>query len=285
MDRLHTGLFSLVCCMSVISTSNTIAANVEYLWDKTNVILKLDQFHVENNKAYLKEPIPLKAKLFSLKNSVKPGIYEYRLRNGFIDSEGVTHARYDEFYKNIRVLWADTVVHNKKSQSINGTIVTELEKDLPDIKPKLTKEQAITIAKRDFMRNVAPKNNGTSRLMSSELVIYPYDADANGNSVAHLAYLINYFTTGKNNNLANPNYIIDANSGVVLKYFDNLNRAIAAVGTGPGGNTNPALTNGSYNYGTGAPQLLGSLLIQTDTPVAGQCTWSNKGVAAVSLND
>ncbi|MHB1946986.1 MAG: M4 family metallopeptidase [Gammaproteobacteria bacterium] len=277
--------FLSLVCLSAISTHSTYAVNVEYLWNKTNEVPKLNQVYVVNNKVSLKEPISSKAQLFSLKNSSKPGLYEYRLRNGFIDSEGVTHSRYDEYYKNIPVLWADTIVHNKKYQSINGTFVTEIEKDVPSIKPKLSKEQALAIAKNNFMQNIAPKSKATSKLEVSELVIYPYAKDKMGNSVARLAYQVSYYTTAPNNKFANPNYIIDANSGAILNYFDNLKRVQAQVGTGPGGNTNPVLTNGSYNYGIGAAPLLGYLLIQTDTPAVGQCTWGNRGVAAVSLGN
>lgn len=285
MERFKIFL-PLFCCLSTtVIVSQAHAASVEYLWDKTYHIPKLNQFIVTNNTTLLKEePLPPKAQLFTLNNKIKSGAYEYRLRNGFIDPEGVTHARYDEYYKNLRVLWADTVVHRKKTQSINGTMVTGIEKDIGSIKPKLTEKQAFDIAKQDFIKNISPKSKDTARLMSSELVIYPYVQDTDGNDVAHLAYKIDYYTTGINNKLANPYYIIDANTGVVLKYFDNLKHVEAQVGRGPGGNTNPALTNGSYNYGSGAAPLLGNLLIETETP-AGSCTWGNRGVGVVSLGN
>lgn len=285
MERYKTLFITLLSCISVLNSGNANAVNLEYLWDKTNAIPTLKQVYIVNKSSLSQEAIPPKAQLFSLNNSAKQGLYEYRLRNAFIDSKGVTHARYDEFYKSLRVLWADTIVHHKNSQSINGTFVTEIEKDLPSINPILTKDQAIAIAKQDFTKNISPQNNDKSKLLVSELIIYPYVKDKNNHSVAHLAYQINFYATGPNNKLFNPNYIIDANSGEILYYYDDLKRAQALVGSGPGGNTNPVVTNGLYNYGIGAAPLLGAILIQTDTPIAGQCTWGNNQAAVVSLGN
>jgi pseudolysin len=281
MERFNARLLSLACCLYVIGVSDLYAANVQYLWDKTQNIKELQQVIVINHVESLKETIPGKAQLFHLNNKATPGNYEYRLRNAFIDQENVTHARYDEFYKNLRVLWADTVVHNLKSQSINGTLVTGIEKDLPSITPKLTEAEAIAIAKQDFMKNFAPNSKDTSRLMKTELVIYPYAKDDKSANIAYLAYYINYYATGKNNKLVSPTYVIDANSGAVLNYFDDLKRD-QATGTGPGGNTNTNLNVNQYNYGTGAAPLLGFLLVQ---PNVGLCTWGNRGVAVVSLGN
>lgn len=285
MDKFTLRFFTLVSCLYAIGMSTANAVNVEYLWDKTDEIPQLNQFRVVNTVT-LKEAIPSKAKLFSIKTATKKSFYEYRLRDAIVDSEGVTHARYDEFYKSLPVLWADTIVHRKVSQSINGTFVTEIEKDLTSIKPKLTTKQAIQIAERDYKRQFAPINSAAQpKLVVSELVIYPYAKGKQSNLVAHLAYQVNYYITGQNNKLSNPNYIIDAHTGTVLNYFDNLRRIQSAVGTGPGGNTNPFVTNNTYNYGVGGAPLLGALLIQPDTPTAGQCTWGNNQVAAVSLGN
>lgn len=285
MEFFKILLFSMAYCLFIMCSGIANAVKVANLWDKTDKVPSLSQVHIVNNTKLLKEPIAHKAQLFSLNHSAKSGYYEYRLRNAFIDSEGVTHARYDEFYKKLPVLWADVIVHNKKSQSINGTWVTEIENDLTNLKPKLTKEEAIELATLDFISHVSPNSTGTSKLFHSQLVIYPYAKDQKGKPVAHLAYQITYFTRDQNDNLSNPNYIIDAHSGLVLHYFDNVQRAQALVGTGPGGNTNAFLTNGQYNYGAGAAPLLGYLLIQTDTPVAGQCTWGNNMAAVVNLKN
>jgi len=281
MERFGARFLSFACCMYAMSVSTSYAANVQYLWDKTQNVKELQQITIINDVKSLKEAIPDKAQLFHLNNKSPSSNYEYRLRSAFIDPENVTHARYDEFYKNLRVLWADTVVHNLKSQSINGTFVTDIEKDLSSITPKLTEAEVIAIAKHDFIKNVAPKSKDTSRLMNIELIIYPYAKDGKSENIASLAYYINYITLGINNKLANPIYIIDANSGVILNYFDDLKRD-QEVGTGPGGNTNTNLNINQYNYGSGAAPLLGSLLVQ---PNSGFCTWGNRGVAVVSLNN
>jgi pseudolysin len=285
MEKYQRHLFHLVCCVTALTSLTAHAANVAYLWDKTKDVPKLNQFFIANSTKLLTEPLPAQAQLFVLNNNIKPGLYEYRLRNGFIDPDGVTHARYDEYYKNLRVLWADTVVHHKKLQSFNGTIVTGIEKDITSITPRLTAEKAISIAKLHFAKQIGVKSAESIRFMSSELAIYPYSKDDNDNHVAILAYVITYYATGSNKLSANPYYVIDANTGVVLTYFDNLKRAQAQVGTGPGGNTNPALTNGVYNYGIGAAPLAPALVIQTDTPAVGQCTWANRGVGIISLNN
>ena len=285
MERFTIRLLSLACYLSALNIGTAYAANVEYLWDKTSEITRLQQFHIVNATQGLKETVPAAAQLFTIQHNIKSSPYEFRLRNAFIDPEGITHARYDEYYHNLPVLWGDTVVHHKKSQSINGTLVTGIEKDIFSLKPRLTKDRALAIAKLDFRKIIAPQSQDAVRAVSSALVIYPYTKDDAGKTTAHLAYYLSFYTTGINHKLANPVYVIDANSGAILQYFDNLKRVQAEVGTGPGGNTNPALTNGVYNYGVGAAPLLGPLVIQTDTPVAGSCTWGNRGVGVVSLGN
>ncbi len=285
MERFKLRILSLVSCLAVTGTMPLHAAVVQYLWDKTSNVPALKQVTVVNQASSRKEIIPPQAQLFDLGHPLKRGQYEYRLRNAFIDPQKVTHARYDEYYRHLRVLWADTVVHRKKSQSINGTFVTDIEKDVPTIQPKLSADAAVAIAKHDFSKNVARKNIVNVKAAQTELVIYPYGKDANGSDVAHLAYYVSYYANLDNHKLSNPTYVIDANTGIVLTYFDNLKRLEQEVGKGPGGNTNPVLTNGVYNYGVGAAPLLGALLIQTDTPAVGTCTWGNRGVAVVDMGN
>jgi Zn-dependent metalloprotease len=82
----------------------------------------------------------------------------------------------------------------------------------------------------------------------TELVYYLDQGDL------ELSYYVSFFTTiedeGGGLRPTRPVYLLDADTGETLRYYDNLQTA--SLGTGPGGNSK----TGSYTYGTGiAPKM------------------------------
>lgn len=51
-----------------------------------------------------------------------PSEYEFRLRDKKIDTQGFTHSKLDQYYKNIKIEGASVIIHEKdgKVQSLNG---------------------------------------------------------------------------------------------------------------------------------------------------------------------
>jgi Zn-dependent metalloprotease len=103
----------------------------------------------------------------------------------------------------------------------------------------------------------------------SQLMIYVDDAGR-----ATKAYVVSYFAdTANNGSPTRPTVIVDANTGAVLKKFENLQHAL--VGTGPGGNTK----TGQYEWGSG-----GKYGFMDVTQSGTTCTMNNTNVKAVNLN-
>lgn len=89
--------------------------------------------------------------------------------------------------------------------------------------------------------------------------------------VAHLAYYVYYFAETKTGNPTRPYFLIDVDTGEILKQWEGLTHA--KTGTGPGGNTK----TGQYEYGTDYDYL-------DITQSGSTCTMDNATVKTVNLN-
>jgi vibriolysin len=181
---------------------------------------------------------------------------------------GVRNHRYQQTFRGLPIFGEHVVVNEDGNGNIStlfGQKVTGLASEIPAGKPRLNSRSALAIAKSaglgnrlGFMRTAAEK---------SELMIH---IDDDGN--ARKAYVVSYFADTRNGGApTRPTVILDANTGRVLKQWDNLQHAL--IGTGPGGNTK----TGQYEYGTNFGYL--------DVTQSGTtCTMNNANVKTVNLN-
>ncbi|GAB3315005.1 M4 family metallopeptidase [Luteimonas notoginsengisoli] len=182
---------------------------------------------------------------------------------------GVRNYRYTQTWNGIPVYGEQIVVSEDASGQVRamfGRKVGGLDSELPaTTDSKLTSAQALATAKRATLGN---------RLLAmrvereeSRKMVYVDDNDR-----AHLAYVVTFFADAANGGSpTRPVVIIDANSGRILKQYDNLQNA--EIGTGPGGNQK----TGQYEYGTDHGFL--------DVAQSGStCTMDNSVVKTVNLN-
>ena len=181
---------------------------------------------------------------------------------------GVRNHRYQQTFRGLPIFGEHVIVNEDESGNIRtlfGQKVTGLASEIPAGKPRLSSLRALAIGKSaalgnrvGFMRTSAEK---------SELMIHIDD-----NGAARKAYVVSYFAdTRSGGSPTRPTVIVDADTGRVLKQWDNLQHAL--VGTGPGGNTK----TGQYEYGTNFGYL--------DVTQSGTtCTMNNANVKTVNLN-
>ena len=182
---------------------------------------------------------------------------------------GVRNYRYAQTWNGIPVYGEQIVVSedaNGQVRAMFGRKVTGLESELPaSVAPKLTSAQALAAAKRATLGNRLLTMR-VEREESRQMVFI------DDNDRAHMAYVVSFFAdAARGGSPTRPVVIIDANSGRILKQFDNLQNA--EIGTGPGGNQK----TGQYEYGTDHGFL--------DVTQSGStCTMDNAVVKTVNLN-
>jgi Zn-dependent metalloprotease len=155
------------------------------------------------------------------------------------NSRGMKNVKYRMTFKNIPV-WGETIiiVENEMGQpmALYGNAIRGIEKDVTNIEPTFTAEEALSTVKAIHIQDRA---NVFYENEDSELVIFVDD-----NSKAHLSYAVTFFAdTEEGGNPTRPTYILDATTKEVIFQFEGLT---FENGTGPGGNAK----TGKYYYGT-----------------------------------
>ena len=182
---------------------------------------------------------------------------------------GVRNYRYNQSFRGVPIFGEGVVVSEDSAGNVRalfGNKVTGLERDIGSTTPRLSKAAALVAGKR------AGLGNRISGMLTSnektELVIY---VDDGGHG--HLAYHVDFFADSATGGApTRPSVLVDANSGRVLKQWENLQHAL--VGTGPGGNSK----TGQYEYGTNYGYL--------DVAQSGStCTMNSTNVKTVNLNN
>jgi len=181
---------------------------------------------------------------------------------------GVRNHRYQQTFRGIPVFGEQVIVSedaNGNVRALFGRMTTDLARELPATRARLDKLQALAIGKRAGLGNRIAAL--VTRNEKSEQMIFIDDSGR-----AHMAYVVSFFAdAAKGGSPTRPFVIVDANSGRVLKQWDNLQHAL--VGTGPGGNQK----TGQYEYGTDFGY--------NDVAQSGSsCTMNNANVKTVNLN-
>lgn len=186
------------------------------------------------------------------------------------EDDGVRNIRYQQTFRGIPVFGEQVVVSQDADGDVRalfGRKVDGLAQELPARAPKLAASQALALGKRAALgsRVLGLRTEGEQ----SRQMIFVDD-----NGQAHMAYVVTFYADGtKGSAPTRPIVIVDADSGQVLKQWENLQHA--AIGTGPGGNQK----TGQYEWGSGG--RYGYL----DVAQSGStCTMNNTDVKTVNLN-
>ncbi len=184
------------------------------------------------------------------------------------DDHGVHNYRYDQTFRGIPVFGEGIVVSEDGAGNVRklfGNMVGGLDQDIVSTTPKITSAAALAAGKSGHLGSRLSAYRTENE--KSDLVVF---VDESGRG--HLVYAVSYFADGANVQATRPTILIDANSGQVIKKWENLQHAL--VGTGPGGNAK----TGQYEYGT----TYGFL----DVAQSGStCTMNNTNVKSVDLNN
>ncbi|MFZ6752097.1 M4 family metallopeptidase [Undibacterium sp. Dicai25W] len=148
---------------------------------------------------------------------------------------GKVVTRYQQYHQGVAV-WGETITEHQmpgQSQAIlTGTMLRNVQKDIPNAKPLYQPEQALNFAKAQAQTN-STENEQTHLYVR-----------LHNDQTAQLIYLVSFVNTSRPNQPSRPHFIIDANTGAVLQKWEGLTHA--ETGTGPGGNSK----TGQYEYGS-----------------------------------
>ena len=191
-------------------------------------------------------------------------------RKTITSPKGKVTTRYIQKFKNIPIIGSEVIIAkraNASGQQVYGTALYQIENDIKDVNAKLSIKDAEKIAKSIFSKQLLKQNkNFVSAKIEEKPTTLKIWQDTKG--VAKLIYVVAFIYKGDTPSM--PHYYIDANTGVILKAYDNLMHAQA---TGPGGN----IKTGRYEFGVEYDYL-------DVTQVDSNCTLENVNVRTVDLN-
>jgi vibriolysin len=181
---------------------------------------------------------------------------------------GVRNHRYQQTFRGLPIFGEHVIVNEDADGNLRtlfGRKVDGLASEIPAGRPRLNANRALATGKSAGLGNRVGFMR--TRDEKAELMIHIDDAGR-----ARKAYVVSYFAdTLRGGSPTRPTVIVDAETGAVLKQWDNLQHAL--VGTGPGGNAK----TGQYEYGTNFGFL--------DVAQSGTtCTMNNANVKTVNLN-
>jgi Zn-dependent metalloprotease len=147
-------------------------------------------------------------------------------------ANGDVVTRYQQYYQNIPV-WNASVTEkrnpNRRQPAFTGAVMRDIGNDLPSMKPVYSIENVLAQAKA--LENATATENEQAKLY----------VQLDRNNIAQLIYVASFVNKSKGTP-SRPYYMIDANTGVVLKKWEGIAYREA---TGPGGNEKI----GRYEYG------------------------------------
>lgn len=171
-------------------------------------------------------------------------------------ANGKVVTRHQQFHQGVPV-WGEGVVeqrdNNAGTSRFSGTMLTNIQQDLPTVQPSLTAAGALAQAK-GAVNAVLTENEQTKLYVRLN------------NGKAQLFYLVS-FVREDTKTPSRPHFMIDATTGAILERWEGLAHRDA---TGPGGNTK----TGRYEYGTNYSAL----------QVTDSCQMNDGNVITVNLN-
>ncbi|MFZ6846249.1 M4 family metallopeptidase [Undibacterium sp. RuTC16W] len=180
-------------------------------------------------------------------------------------ANGKVVTRYQQFHQGVPV-WGEAIVEHvmpgATQPTLSGAMLRNVTNDLPSANPLYSASQALTLAKTQ------------SRVNSTENEQAKLHVQLGANNVAKLIYVVSFLDTSNPAKPSRPHYVIDANTGAVLKKWEGLTHTLS--GTGPGGNAK----TGQYEYGTTAGYGYLDVLVSGST-----CKLSSTNVDTYNMNN
>lgn len=209
---------------------------------------------IQVNDAYMNQHYAMKKGALVSENShyqLKPE--KIKLSNGLIKN------KYTLFYKGVPVFNALISSSEKQGKQVQwfGKMITDIEDDVIDVEPKINKETLLNT----LITKMALSSNDVISNRQASLYIRLDDKNK-----AELIYLVSFNIEGKN--AKRPYFIVNAQTGVIIKSWDGLSRVNAE---GPGGNEK----TGKYYY----TRDYGALEVTDD------CTMSNDRVEVYNMQN
>ena len=192
-------------------TANSQAASEQLVWGNGHHVLSKYHAAVSDKSGLLKST----ASVGQLNYQIKP------IEKDFKSSSN--HVRYQIYYKNIPVWGHELILHKKinADEYLTGVDVSGVEDDIRETTGKFTAEEIET--------QLLATNTDKILYKNIEKIIY-----LDSKNKSHLAYHLSLYTNNLIHFVAAPNYIVDANTGEVLKQWDDLTHK--KIGQGLGGN-------------------------------------------------
>ncbi len=182
---------------------------------------------------------------------------------------GIRHHRYQQMVNGLKVFGEHVVVSEDAAGNVRtlfGQKVSGLAAEIPNRPVRISANRALRIAKTISLGN----DIGFMRTENEKVELMIYVDEAGQAKRAYVA-TFNADTLG-GGSPTRPSVILDADTGRVLKEWDNLQHAL--IGTGPGGNAK----TGQYEYGSGGKPFLD--VTQSGTT----CSMNSTNVKTVNLN-
>jgi vibriolysin len=183
---------------------------------------------------------------------------------------GKRNSRYVQTFRGVPVFGEGVIVSENAAtgeiEALFGRMVTGLENEVPNRAPRITQAQAVLLARRGALGS----RLNAMRVERQDATQQIYVDEA---GVARMAYVVDLLAdVPRGGAMTRPTVIVDADTGAILKQWENLQHA--AIGTGPGGNQKTGL----YEYGTDFGF--------NDVAQSGStCTMNNAKVKTVNLNN
>jgi pseudolysin len=162
----------------------------------------------------------------------KPTYIEFKAVKHEVDGNGITHVRYQEFYKGIPVWGGETIRHTPaKSQlaNSNGIIFQDLQADLPGYPPA---QADISAAEEQVVQSYKNETGTTLVSMQHDNPLFVYIDE---NNKAHWAVHVKLLVADSNKS-ENPNYLVDAINYKIYQKWNGINFLDNVKGGGFGGN-------------------------------------------------
>jgi len=244
----------LLSVLSFLLSPAVQAASEQIIWGKSN--------------HYFSNPKSDKNKL---QHQVKPNVYQLK-RIEKEDGQDARHTRYQILYKNIPVLGHELIAHSGGSRGdfITGVDVTGIEDDVPSLNGKLSAEVV--------EQKIVAMINDPIVFKNTEKVIF-----LDSTNKAHLAYEVLLYTNSPETTVAEPHYIVDANSGSVLKEWNGLNTK--KIGQGLGGNVLVLPYRGGLFHHGDSQKDIPSLGKFNVTVKGGNCFVETPNIRVINVNE
>lgn len=258
MQKIVTSLLALF-----VANTSLHAASQQVIWGQSKQALPP-----------ISQPAPVVSKRIVINTTQqtlqKQSLYQLQALRPSL--KNAKHARYQLTFRGVPVFGYQLVVHKKPGNDsfVTGVNVTGIEEDVQSIDGQLT---AVDVEKK-----VLADISGGVRFKQIKKVIF-----IDIQQKAHLAYHFSFYTHNQNKPYHAFNYMIDANSGDVLKQWDNVRHE--KIGQGMGGNAfKLPFRAGAFQYGDALPGLpsFGKFDVQLKD---GRCSVENQDVRVMNLEN